>query len=121
MAGSFGFEADKYEVSIQCGERALLPAVRKSGLSTVVMADGFSCKEQIEQDTNRHALHLAEVMALALREGPHGPNGVHPEKSLIEPRLQAQRRSTRRAGALTIAGGVAVIAGLWLGSRLIRR
>ncbi len=121
MAGSFGFEAAKYDVSIQCGERVLLPAVRKSGLSTVVMADGFSCKEQIEQDTNRHALHLAEVMALALREGPHGPDGVYPEKSMIEPRLQAQRRSTRRAGALTIAGGVAVIAGLWLGSRLIRR
>ncbi len=121
MAGSFGFEADKYDLSIKCGERALLPAVRKSGLSTVVLADGFSCKEQIEQDTNRHALHLAEVMALALREGPHGPDGIYPEKSMIQPRLQAQRRSTRRAGALTIVAGVAVMAGLWFGSKLIRR
>ncbi len=109
MAGSFGYEADKYDVSIQCGERVLLPAVRKAGLSTVIMADGFSCKEQIEQDTPRHALHLAEVMKIALTEGAYGSRQTHPEDSTVGPRIDAQRKSMKRAGAIAlaaIAGGV---------------
>ena len=68
MAGSFGYEKDKYDVSIACGERSVLPAVRKAGLSTIIVADGFSCKEQIAQETNRHALHLAEVLGMGLHE-----------------------------------------------------
>src|SRR5437764_9747929 len=71
MAGSFGYEKDKYEVSVACGGRALLPAVRKAGLSTIIMADGFSCKEQIAQETNRRALHLAQVLQIGLKyDGP---------------------------------------------------
>jgi FAD/FMN-containing dehydrogenase/Fe-S oxidoreductase len=69
MAGSFGFEADKYAVSVQCGERVLLPAVREADSETVILADGFSCQEQIRQLTGRTALHLAEVLQLALRSG----------------------------------------------------
>ena len=68
MAGSFGFEAEKYEVSVKVGELVLLPAVRKASPETLIIADGFSCREQIEQLTTRHALHLAEVMQMALRE-----------------------------------------------------
>jgi Fe-S oxidoreductase len=68
MAGSFGYERDKYEIYIACGERALLPAVRKAGLSTIIVADGFSCKEQIAQQTGRHALHVAEVLQMGLRD-----------------------------------------------------
>ena len=67
MAGSFGYEKDKYEVSVACGERALLPRVRQEAASTFIMADGFSCKEQIAQQSNRQALHLAEVMQMALQ------------------------------------------------------
>ena len=67
MAGSFGFEKDHYEVSIKCGERALLPAVRNAALETLIIADGFSCREQIAQNTDRHALHLAQVLQRALR------------------------------------------------------
>ena len=67
MAGSFGFEADKYETSIAIGELELLPAVRKASPDCLVIADGFSCREQIAQCTNRGALHLAEVIAQALR------------------------------------------------------
>src|SRR5581483_4854773 len=97
MAGAFGYEEDKYEVSIACGERALLPQVRKAGLSTIVMADGFSCKEQIAQETNRHALHLAEVLQIGLRpdEHPH----MYPEKNFVEPRKASQKRSMIRAAA----------------------
>ena len=68
MAGSFGFEAEKYDVSVKVGELMLLPAVRKATPETLIIADGFSCREQIEQLTPRHALHLAEVMKIALRE-----------------------------------------------------
>lgn len=67
MAGAFGYEkGEHYRVSIACGERVLLPSVRKAGADTLIVADGFSCREQIIQTTGRKALHLAEVVALAL-------------------------------------------------------
>jgi Fe-S oxidoreductase len=69
MAGSFGFERDHYEVSMRAGERVLLPAVRAASDDTLIIADGFSCREQIEQSTDRHALHLAQVLRMALRDG----------------------------------------------------
>ena len=47
MAGSFGFESEHYDISIACGERVLLPAVRKAKVDELVIADGFSCQEQI--------------------------------------------------------------------------
>jgi len=67
MAGAFGYEADKYEISVACGERVLLPRVRETSPETLILADGFSCREQIEQTTGRKTLHLAEAMQLALR------------------------------------------------------
>jgi Fe-S oxidoreductase len=71
MAGSFGFEAgETYEVSRRCGERVLLPAVRRADPETLIVADGFSCREQIEQGTGRQVLHTAEVVRRALRGGP---------------------------------------------------
>ncbi|MGB7478910.1 MAG: FAD-binding and (Fe-S)-binding domain-containing protein [Burkholderiaceae bacterium] len=68
MAGSFGFERDKYEVSMRCAERVLLPAVRAAGTETLLIADGFSCREQIAQATGRRPLHLAQVLQMALRQ-----------------------------------------------------
>jgi FAD/FMN-containing dehydrogenase/Fe-S oxidoreductase len=69
MAGSFGFEADHYDVSMQVGELVLLPAVRRGGADTLIVADGFSCREQIRQGTSRRALHLAEVLQLGMDVG----------------------------------------------------
>ncbi len=69
MAGSFGFERDKYEVSMRCAERVLLPAVRGAAADTLLVADGFSCREQIQQTTGRQALHLAQVLQMALDQG----------------------------------------------------
>jgi FAD/FMN-containing dehydrogenase/Fe-S oxidoreductase len=70
MAGAFGFEAgERYEVSVRCGERVLLPAVRQAPGDALIVADGFSCREQIAQGTGRGALHLAQVLQMALREG----------------------------------------------------
>jgi Fe-S oxidoreductase len=67
MAGSFGFDAHKYDVSIAAGERVLLPAVRAAASDTLIVSDGFSCREQIAQTTGRHALHLADLLQLGLR------------------------------------------------------
>jgi Fe-S oxidoreductase len=63
MAGPFGFERKSFSVSQTLGERALLPAVRAADAATVIVTDGFSCREQIAQNTDRRAVHLAEVLA----------------------------------------------------------
>jgi Fe-S oxidoreductase/FAD/FMN-containing dehydrogenase len=68
MAGSFGFESDHYDISIKVGERVLLPAVRDAAADTLIIANGFSCREQISQCTGRTALHLAQVLRLACDE-----------------------------------------------------
>jgi Fe-S oxidoreductase len=65
MAGAFGFEAEHEALSRQIGERALLPAIRQAPSETLVIAGGFSCREQIYQATGRRALHPAEVLQLA--------------------------------------------------------
>src|SRR5205823_4341814 len=58
MAGAFGFEkGEHYDVSIKCAERVLLPAIRNSTNETLIIADGFSCREQISQLTDRTAMH----------------------------------------------------------------
>jgi Fe-S oxidoreductase len=73
MAGSFGYEAgERYQVSKAAGERALLPKVRAAEQDTLIVADGFSCRGQISSGTDRTGLHLAQVIALAMREGQLG-------------------------------------------------
>ncbi len=63
MAGSFGFEIDKYTVSMTAAERVMLPKVRAARADTLIIANGFSCREQIEQGTGRDTQHIAEVIA----------------------------------------------------------
>ena len=107
MAGSFGFESDKYGVSVAVGERVLLPAVRRAEPSTFVIADGFSCREQISQLTNRNALHTAEVLFLAMHN-PDLEQRDYPESPLIAQRKKAQQKSMFQAalamGGLAVAG-----------------
>jgi FAD/FMN-containing dehydrogenase/Fe-S oxidoreductase len=67
MAGSFGFEKDKYAISMAVGELELLPAVRQAAPDSLIIADGFSCREQIAQGSGRHAMHLAEVIQIVSR------------------------------------------------------
>jgi FAD/FMN-containing dehydrogenase/Fe-S oxidoreductase len=67
MAGPFGFERDKFAVAQAVGERVLLPAVRSATQETIVVADGFSCREQIRQSTGRNAMHLADLLRSAVR------------------------------------------------------
>jgi FAD/FMN-containing dehydrogenase/Fe-S oxidoreductase len=63
MAGPFGFEKDKFAVSQTLAERVLLPAVRAAAPDDILVSNGFSCREQISQNTPRRAVHLAEVLA----------------------------------------------------------
>jgi Fe-S oxidoreductase len=63
MAGAFGFEHDKYEISQRIAERVLLPAVRAAAPDIAIVTNGFSCREQIEQGTRRRTLHVAELVA----------------------------------------------------------
>ena len=66
MAGSFGYERAHYDVSVKVGEHALLPRVRGEAADTLIVAEGFSCREQIAQTTDRQAMHLSEVLAMGL-------------------------------------------------------
>ncbi|HEX3353869.1 MAG TPA: FAD-linked oxidase C-terminal domain-containing protein [Terriglobales bacterium] len=111
MAGSFGFDDDRYDTSVAIGELELLPAVRRAPAESLIIADGFSCREQIAQCTDRQALHLAEVIAMVLRE-PHASRGGYPETPGIERRRAALDRSMKRA-SLGIAGVAAGAAFLW--------
>jgi Fe-S oxidoreductase len=112
MAGAFGFEKEKYDVSKAIGELELLPAVRKAPTDWLIVADGFSCREQIAQETDRHALHLAEVLQMALHEAAETPEGYpifdpapqqYPEDAWVRPHQAAIQKSMNRAG-LAVAG-----------------
>jgi Fe-S oxidoreductase/FAD/FMN-containing dehydrogenase len=65
MAGAFGFQKEHYDVSMRVGERVILPMVREAETETLIIADGFSCREQIAQSAGRQALHIAEVLKMA--------------------------------------------------------
>jgi FAD/FMN-containing dehydrogenase/Fe-S oxidoreductase len=94
LAGSFGFEREHYDISVKIGERRLLPAVREAADDTLVIADGFSCKTQVEQLTDRRPLHIAQVMKMAREHGIDGPPGARPER--LYPDVEPAGRSRRR-------------------------
>jgi Fe-S oxidoreductase len=66
MAGSFGYEAEHLDVSLQMAELSLLPAVRAASADTLVVADGTSCRHQITDGTGREAIHVARVLQMHL-------------------------------------------------------
>jgi FAD/FMN-containing dehydrogenase/Fe-S oxidoreductase len=115
MAGSFGFEHDKYEISQAIGELELLPAVRRAPADWLIIADGFSCREQIAQGTDRRALHLAEVLQMALEPSAQQASPF-PESVLIRQR-EGEIRSSMQRSALGLG---AVAAGVFLLARLAR-
>ncbi len=117
MAGAFGFDKDKYDISVKCGERVLLPAVRNAAADTIIVTDGFSCREQIEQLTGRKALHVAQVMQMALREGPRGPVGNFPERGY--PGVRNAPVKPRLGTTLALAG--AALAGFAVAGFLVNR
>ena len=107
MAGSFGFEKDHYPVSMQIAERAFLPAVREAAPETLLIADGFSCREQIAQGSERRALHLAEVLQMALRQEKLAGR---PESGYVDDYAPSRAANLAAAGV-----GVGLLAGSALG------
>jgi hypothetical protein len=108
MAGSFGFESEHYDISCQIGERRLLPAVREAPEEALIVADGFSCKTQIEQLTNRRGLHTAQVLAMAREHGPSGPSGSFPESEYPDAETAPPSYGKLAAGAVLAAGAIAL-------------
>jgi len=107
MAGSFGFEPHKYDVSMKVFEHELRGHVENAAKDTLIAADGFSCRTQIEQATDRRALHTAELLKMAMDHGPRGVAGDYPERRIRKlPRNDKYRREW-------ITGGI--VAGLLLG------
>jgi FAD/FMN-containing dehydrogenase/Fe-S oxidoreductase len=81
MAGSFGFEHEHHELSVKIGEHRLLPRVREASRDALLLADGFSCKTQIDQLSGRRALHTAQAIKMAMDHGPEGVSGNEPERA----------------------------------------
>jgi Fe-S oxidoreductase len=99
LAGSFGYETgERYEVSMKAGERILLPAVRAAAPETLIVTGGFSCRSQIAQATDRHALHPAEVVQLALRASGRTPAPEPPPR---------RARPAAAAAALVVGSALA--------------
>jgi len=113
MAGAFGFERDHYDISLQIGERVLLPAVRAAEADTLIVTDGFSCREQITQATGRRALHLAELLRKALPQEQETP---------AEEGMSALRRTRARwRTAVALGLGALSLGALLAGGLLWRR
>jgi Fe-S oxidoreductase len=111
MAGPFGFEADKYEVSQACGERVLLPAVRNAKSDEIVIADGFSCREQIRQNTDRYPLHLADLMKMVIKN--ELPKTGKPEAPVTKRiKSEATAGKLKASAAIVAVLGTAAF-GLW--------
>jgi hypothetical protein len=111
MAGSFGFEKHKYDVSQRVFEHELRGHIENASQDTILVADGFSCKTQIKQSSGREALHLAQVLQLALRGDQHG----HQSGKL--PRNDGYMREWIAAGTAAILLGGALA---WRGGKLWR-
>jgi len=102
MAGSFGFERDKYTLSMAIGEDKLLPAVREIDGDTLLVADGFSCREQVEQATGREGMHVAQVAEMALRKAG----------TVLEPAPRRVRPRVRRAVVVAAIAASMILAAI---------
>lgn len=117
LAGNFGFERGHYDVSMTIGEQGVLPAVRDAAPSSMVLADGFSCRTQIEQgDTGRRAMHVAEALALGL-DGALAAE--HPEKAADRP--APPKRDARLVTAAVAAAACATAATTYAALRRTNR
>jgi len=112
MAGAFGYEKEHYDVSLACGERVLLPAVRSAGADTLILTDGFSCREQIQQETNRTPLHFAQLLQLGLHEGSSLP----PDLTEVETRYAIEPKTATVPWTVAAFAG-ALAAGAWMWGR----
>jgi FAD/FMN-containing dehydrogenase/Fe-S oxidoreductase len=115
LAGSFGYESEHYDISMRIGERVLLPRVRSAERDAVIVADGFSCRQQISHRTPRHAMHLAEVLQMGLRPDPGRSRRGYIEEGHTEP-----KHGSSALGVLALAGVISAV-GMYALSRRRRR
>jgi Fe-S oxidoreductase len=115
LAGNFGFEPGHAEVSEACAESVLLPRIRDAAPETVILADGFSCRTQIDQldSGGRRAVHLAELLAATERHTPIGPDQRPEDGYATRPRrpsILATSTVLAAAGAsgIGLAGAIAI-------------
>jgi hypothetical protein len=124
LAGSWGFEEGKYDISMQCGEIGLLPAVRNADPSTAIIANGFSCKTQLrESSLGREAMHVAELIRIARKLSVPRMRGASPEM-LREPKPEPPRivklvrnTATIGIGVLGILAGMRALSALQTGKK----
>jgi FAD/FMN-containing dehydrogenase/Fe-S oxidoreductase len=104
MAGYFGYEkGEHYDVSVKAGELLLLPSVREADDNTIIITNGFSCREQIEQQTRRKGMHLAQVIQMGLHEQQGQKTGALPEKKYVD---EMALKNPRRRRRIMIALGI---------------
>jgi FAD/FMN-containing dehydrogenase/Fe-S oxidoreductase len=116
MAGPFGFEAgQKHDISVARAEQLLMPAVRQAATGAFIVADGFSCREQIRSLSTRRALHLAEVIRLAQRR----PERAHDRPPEAEWRDCAASELVRPTSALRGAGIVGAALAVGVGAAVL--
>lgn len=120
MAGSFGYEKGMhYTVSVKAAERALLPAIRNAATDTLIIADGFSCRGQIEQLSDRKGLHTAQIIQMALQEDKDGqPANDYPEQPYLN-RMRLPRPRERTIAMYCLAG--LAVAGAITGLLAVRK
>ncbi len=120
LAGSWGFEDGKYDISMDCGEVALLPAVREAEADKIIIANGFSCKTQIEEaNLGRKAVHTAQVMKMARDYGINAYRGPHPERDLPPKPSPSLSVTIARTAAAALSGISVLAGGLWLTKKAI--
>ncbi|HTV08028.1 MAG TPA: FAD-linked oxidase C-terminal domain-containing protein [Candidatus Aquilonibacter sp.] len=112
LAGSFGYETEHYDISMKIGDRVLFPKVRSADRETVIVADGFSCRQQISHGTPRHAMHLAEVLQMSLRA-----DGRRSKRGYIEEGHTEPKHGSSALGLLAVVGGAAALGFYLLSSR----
>jgi hypothetical protein len=112
LAGNFGFEPGHLQLSRDCAERVLLPAVRGAEETTEVVADGFSCRTQLHEldSGGREAVHLAELL-LAARRGEHADVARPERRDAVRP-AEPSRAARAVALAGVAAGAAAVLVGV---------
>lgn len=102
LAGSWGFEQGKYQLSLDCGEQALLPAIRQNS-DALVVANGFSCQTQIRDSGTANALHLGQIMAMANTSADIGSTSPP-----ARPEPDSRTRATRIAVPVAAASAAAL-------------
>lgn len=108
LAGSFGYEDGHYDISMKIAERVLYPRVREAARDTLILSDGFSCREQVMHGTCRHGMHLAEVIQMALHQ-PLPQKKQYVESGWVQGEPSPALATAAVSAGLIAAGGLVLM------------